>query len=249
MGIQKRRLTLIDWKSGEDHGYKRQLAHYALALMDQEKETECDICEVYLKQLAISKHMGVKRYTLTYKEASELVYGIYERVLNKSEETYHINDYCGWCKLKGHGCPEWEKVIAPAVQAVEAPPENRGRLDEILEDAEARGKFIVAFRALKSLYEKMGFEERAKEEPGSYLMTYERKGRSTIDAELFLNEVAKKMGTMRASTCITVSVEKAQEAWAKFSKDPFPVPVVEGPKIKVLKEDRKQLNEPNNAET
>lgn len=236
------RLKLKDWKTGIDHGYRYQMAHYALGLMDQEKQAQIDVEESYV---ATGK---VKRYTLKYEEAAALVNEIYEAVLDKKNRPYQINDFCSWCALKGHGCPAWEKEQALATATTDAPAILRDNMLSILNDPDKLGRFIVAFRAFTSMYEDMKFEAVAKDMiasgekiPG--LMTYDREGKSTIDSEQFLQTIVPQMGTMRSSTCITVSAKKALETWGKFSKEPFPVPVVPGPTIKVLKENRKEIKE------
>jgi hypothetical protein len=236
-GYKDVRLKLKDWKTGHDHGYSYQMAHYALGLMDQEKKDEADIEESYI---ATGK---VKRYTLKYKEAASIVNAVYDLVLDRKNQPYTRNEFCGWCKLKGNGCPEWDKEQALATAPIDTPEILRENLQDILKDPQKLGRFIIAFRAFKSLYEKLDFEGRAKEimnEGGMVagLTVYDRKGRSRIDPELFLQQVVPKIGTMRASLCMTVSVDKAQEVWEKFSKEPFPVPVEPGPPITVLKENK-----------
>lgn len=231
------RLTLLDWKTGEDHGYDRQMAHYGLGLMDREKAADIDIIKIFLK------NGKAARKTLSYEQAAEIVTGIYSLVLDKENVPHQINDYCGWCALMGHGCPAWEKEQVIATAPLEAPEILRQSLTDILADPSKRDRFIVAYRAFASLYKELGFEEAAKEDlakgqVSEHLITYDRKGKSVIDAEQFLQTIVPQMGTMRASTCLTVSVDKAKEAWEKFTKEPFPVPVVPGPTIKVLKEKR-----------
>lgn len=245
-GYNGGRLKLKDWKTGSDHGYRYQMAHYGLGLMDQEKRAEIDVEESYV---ATGK---VKRYTLKYEEAAELVNEIYEKVLDRKNQPYQINDYCGWCKLKGHGCPAWEHEQQLATSPLETGLGSnqilREPMQEVLLDPDKRDRFIVAFRAFKSLYEDLGFEDAARTDLASgrksnHLSMYDRAGRDSIDSEQFLQKVVPQMGTMRASTAVTISAKKALEAWEKFSREPFPVPVVPGPTIKVLKENRKEIKE------
>ena len=98
--------NLGDFKSGEQHNYKPQMAYYVLGTCQQEGLDSVMVHEIY------TKYFWVKSYEMTRREAQAIVDEITDNI---NKRKLHQSEYCAWCK-KRVTCP----VFISAVEKVSA---------------------------------------------------------------------------------------------------------------------------------
>ena len=98
--------NLGDFKSGEQHNYKPQMAYYVLGTCQQEGLDSVMVHEIY------TKYFWVKSYEMTRREAQAIVDEITDNI---NKRKLHQSEYCAWCK-KRVTCP----VFTSAVEKVAA---------------------------------------------------------------------------------------------------------------------------------
>jgi hypothetical protein len=99
------RLTVIDYKSGQQRDYYYQLITYALAAMQKYGEAECRVVTLYGRTEDVHEFMILK------EDAEAEVFALFDRLVEGGDPC--LCDYCGWCALNG-SC----EATAPAITAV-----------------------------------------------------------------------------------------------------------------------------------
>lgn len=107
------RLVLIDYKSGEDHGYLPQMAVYARMAMQRFGKTVCEVHELY------GRRAFDRKYDLTMVD-TDFVMDII-RAAQSPEKKPVICEFCGWCARQGD-CAETVGAIVKV--ATEYEPEH-----------------------------------------------------------------------------------------------------------------------------
>jgi CRISPR/Cas system-associated exonuclease Cas4 (RecB family) len=87
------RLTVIDYKSGQQRDYYYQLVTYALAAMQKYGEDECRVVALY------GKTETVHEFSIIREDAEAAVFGLIDRLAKGGEP--RLCDYCGWCEHNG----------------------------------------------------------------------------------------------------------------------------------------------------
>jgi len=83
--------NLGDFKSGQQHDYKAQMAYYALGTCQKEGIGSVMVHEIY------TKFFWAKVYEMTKEEAQEIVDAV---TVNIEKDVVQPNSYCGWCKQR-----------------------------------------------------------------------------------------------------------------------------------------------------
>ena len=104
-------LVVMDYKSGEDHGYLPQMAVYARMAMIRYAKATCEVHEIY----------GRTRYPKSYKlnlSETDFVLDIVKAV-NDPHKKPRLNEFCKWCVKQG-SCPETATTIMKVAAEYEA---------------------------------------------------------------------------------------------------------------------------------
>lgn len=133
-------LWIADLKSGQIRNYREQMAAYCLGLMTQHMESR------WTYHLLFCDHQEVVSETLTFRDAYEIVFGVFQNV----GQPPVANEYCGWC-AKSLTC-------SARVSAIELLDQ---RFDIILEDPDKLGQFLDKCRVLDDF--RQAAETRARE--------------------------------------------------------------------------------------
>jgi PD-(D/E)XK nuclease superfamily protein len=223
-------LWIFDWKTGDKRDYSAQLAAYALAVMDDNKgfqKVVVAVCYVDLRETEI--------YDLDYATANARVLELYERWKARKTLSPTLCHYCDWCALKG-SCEAWIRQAETALAISETLNANLRAIDNLKNSPGQLSEFLIAYDRLKKLVDD---EWRLKEAMKTHLQTGHKdehyivvdvseKEVTTeyIDPEMFLVDVVKEIGTMRAAQAISIDPVEAQKMWSGFTSEPFPIPVL-----------------------
>ena len=101
--------NLGDFKSGQQHDYKAQMAYYVLGTCQKEGIPSVRVHEIY------TKFFWAKVYDMTKEEAQEIVDAITVNIENK---VLNPNDYCAWCKQRTK-CEAFTTAVATVAKDVE----------------------------------------------------------------------------------------------------------------------------------
>lgn len=107
------RLVVMDYKSGEDHGYLLQMAVYARMAMLRFDKTICEVHEVYGRLKKINK------YDMTLTDTN-VIFDVIAGV-NAANKQPCMNEFCKWCEKQGQ-CHETTEAIVKV--ATEYEPDN-----------------------------------------------------------------------------------------------------------------------------
>lgn len=99
---QGERLVVMDYKSGEDHGYVPQMAVYARMAMIRYAKTTCEVHEVY------GRYGRASKYDLTLSD-TDFILDIIDSVNNPDKQP-RLNEFCKWCVKQGE-CHETTDAI------------------------------------------------------------------------------------------------------------------------------------------
>jgi hypothetical protein len=136
---------LADLKTGQMHGYKEQMAAYALGCMEQYQVTEWTAYLLFADQKEVVKHH------FTASEAMNIVHAVLENVGAPPTE----NDYCQWC-AKSLTCGPRVHSQELALATVEATT-----FSLVLDNPDLLGKFLTRAKVFDEFREVA--KERAKE--------------------------------------------------------------------------------------
>lgn len=107
------RLVLMDYKSGEDHGYRPQMAVYARMAMFRFGKSVCEVHELY------GRRQFDKQYDMSIAD-TDFILDIISSVNNPDKQP-SMNKFCGWCARQGD-CTETSGAIVTV--ATEYEPDN-----------------------------------------------------------------------------------------------------------------------------
>lgn len=163
--------NLGDFKSGQQHDYKAQMAYYVLGTCQQEGTDSVVVHEIY------TKYFWTKVYEMTKNEAQAIVDDITENIEKKKLQQ---SDYCGWC-IKRLTCP----VFTTAVEAVstEVTPHSSLALEN-LTTPDSINKAMVFAKRIKKWGEAVEAITRDFLEEGGELDNFKyhsRRGNTYID--------------------------------------------------------------------
>ena len=216
-GVQ---LALVDAKSGQERDYKEQMACYALALMDEQRENSCKCLVLYCDLRTRDT------YTFTYQEAEVIVFDIIGRV-NAGVEPPQENPYCSFCAKKPT-CPVW---VIPAAEALSIVEDKTFDLESLKADPIKLGEFWDRWTKARKLVEDAKLREAAlaflnidKDSiPGWETQTCN--GRESYDDEEIEEIIGliPELGMDRARSFVSINREAFELAWKAFSKKPVPV--------------------------
>jgi hypothetical protein len=226
----------IDFKTGDQRDYSAQFAAYGHALMSKAGEGHCVWLELYL-DLRVANE-----YNIPSAEAEDRVSQLHRRFLAKRREEPAANVYCDWCGARAR-CPVWLNDASKAM-AASPPPEPRTEqpvdrlvyeIERLKQDPVKLGQFYTAYRRLEKLVEDewrlkdaiFDYLQRGEEVPGFRLQR--SPVQETIEVEQVLLHCAVPMGTIRAREFLSVSIPKLRQEWAKWSREPLPVEIKQGP--------------------
>jgi len=225
----------IDFKTGDQRDYSAQFAAYGRALMAKAGESRCVWLELYL-DLRIANE-----YNIPAPEAEDRVVQLHRRFLGKRLEEPAANAYCDWCGSRAQ-CPVWLKDASKAMAASPPQPEAEQPVDRLVyeierlkQDPVKLGQFYTAYRRLEKLVEDewrlkeaiFDYLQRGEEVPGFRLQR--SPVQETVEVEQVLLRCAVPMGSIRAREFLSVSIPKLRQEWAKWSREPLPVEIKQGP--------------------
>lgn len=101
--------NLGDFKSGQQHDYKAQMAYYVLGTCQKEGIGSVMVHEIY------TKFFWAKVYEMSREEAQEVVDRI---TINIEKDFPQPNDYCGWC-VKRTECSALTTALTTVAKDVE----------------------------------------------------------------------------------------------------------------------------------
>ena len=227
------RPAIIDWKTGQERNYSAQLAVYGVGLLEERGDTEIDLHTVFVDQERVISE------TCTLDELRERVDMLVEAVRDPASP-YAINSYCGRCDLRDHGCSAWthERQL---VQGFLPDPSLslQERFAVLKQDPEKLARFIVAFRRLKNMVEKvehldqvaLGMIQGGATMPGLQKIT--RKGSESIKPSDIYGLIQKlftpTLNDEDLDLLLTVDLEQAKKLWPKYMSVRFPKTKVSNP--------------------
>jgi CRISPR/Cas system-associated exonuclease Cas4 (RecB family) len=222
-------LVVLDIKSGSQppESYRLQLTAIALAAMDEYEQESCKCVLVY------TDSGEDYAFDVTYAEAQEAIYPLFERIANHHNEPPQENDFCNWCAKKST-CPVWvtpaQSVAVMEESSLDLPTFSK---EWILASPENAAKFWTAYKKFTGLVESWEVDDKikawlgeGKAVPGWKTQT--RKGRQSVDTDKVLSLVVPEIGLAHSSKFLTVKPKELQETWAKFTSNPLPVEITEG---------------------
>lgn len=220
---------LVDWKTGQERDYWAQLSIYGLSLLEQSNYKgvpEIDLTLAFVDQ----QRAFTERFSRD--ELRKRVDAIIEAVRDPASG-YYINAYCGYCDLRGE-CPAWTAERSLVGSFFDKNLTLAERFSVLKQDPEKLGRFIVAFRRLKNMVEKveqldsvaLGMIQSGATMTG--LTTIKRKGTETIDAGRLISLI-DHLKPSELTEMLTVDLKVARELWAKnpprdISDNPIPFP-------------------------
>ena len=227
----------IDFKTGDQRDYSAQFAAYGRALMSKAGEGHCAWLELYL-DLRIANE-----YDIASAEADDRVLQLHRRFLARRREEPVANVYCDWCGARAN-CSVWlndasKAMAASPAEPAAAPEQPVDRLvyeiERLKQDPVKLGQFYTAYRRLEKLVEDewrlkeaiFDYLQRGEEVPGFRLQR--SPVQETVEVEQVLLKCAVPMGSIRAREFLSVSIPKLRQEWAKWSREPLPVEVKQGP--------------------
>jgi hypothetical protein len=221
-------LVVIDFKCGIKRDYRPQGAAYALMAMDAAGENEASVIFAYLDQKELVRH------EFTRQTAEEIVIGLLARVAEGSEPPV-ANPWCTSC-AKQTMCPalkgpamtalatvdlEMADFLGTDLSIIAADPEKAGHLAWGVKCFERVIKGIDLFGVIKTHL------EAGRIVPHFKLQS--RRGRSMIDARVWLERIAPYATLEEAADMIQVSAPAVLKFWQrKGNGRPLPVEVIEG---------------------
>ena len=116
--VHGEQITLIDYKSGEEHDYSMQMKLYARMAMDKYGVKSCYVVELY------GRKRWYKDYTLSYEDTAEVL-EVIERV-NAPDKKPQPCEKCSWCQ-HFNTC---EAVVQHVTAGVVEYNERKGAEDE-----------------------------------------------------------------------------------------------------------------------
>jgi hypothetical protein len=225
----------IDFKTGDQRDYSAQFAAYGRALMSKAGEGRCVWLELYL-DLRVANE-----YNIPSAEAEDRVLQLHRRFLARRREEPAANIYCDWCGGRGN-CPVWLNDASKAMAASPSEPKAEPPVDRLVyeierlkQDPVKLGQFYTAYRRLEKLVEDewrlkeaiFDYLQRGEEVPGFRLQR--SPVQETVEVEQVLLKCAVPMGPIRAREFLSVSIPKLRQEWAKWSREPLPVEIKQGP--------------------
>lgn len=227
----------IDFKTGDQRDYSAQFAAYGRALMSRAAEGRCVWLELYL-DLRIANE-----YDIASAQAEDRILELHRRFLARRREEPAANVYCDWCGSRA-SCPVWLNDASKAMAASPAQPETAQEqpvdrlvyeIERLKQDPVKLGQFYTAYRRLEKLVEDewrlkeaiFDYLQRGEEVPGFRLQR--SPVQETVEVEQVLLKCAVPMGSIRAREFLSVSIPKLRQEWAKWSREPLPVEIKQGP--------------------
>jgi hypothetical protein len=227
----------IDFKTGDQRDYSAQFAAYSRALMSKAGEGHCVWLELYL-DLRVANE-----YNIPSAEAEDRVLQLHRRFLAKRREQPAANIYCDWCGSRAN-CLVWLDDASKAMAASPSEPKAEQEqpvdrlvyeIERLKQDPVQLGQFYTAYRRLEKLVEDewrlkeaiFDYLQRGEEVPGFRLQR--SPVQETVEVEQVLLKCAVPMGTIRAREFLSVSIPKLRQEWAKWSREPLPVEIKQGP--------------------
>lgn len=102
------KLVVMDYKSGEDHGYLSQMAVYARMAMQVYGVAVCEVHEVY------GRYRRANHYDLSMAD-TDFVLDIAARVM-APDKTPTVCRFCGWCRHQGKCAAATEPIAKVAAE-------------------------------------------------------------------------------------------------------------------------------------
>lgn len=186
--------VLVDYKTGEERDYWAQLWIYALILCDRLGIDEIQLILIFADQ------KRTLNMTVSREQLEERVWQIVE---NKTDPRapFVINRYCDYCDLRQR-CPAWDeerKLAVPPVAELDVDVAREllmaPSFDVILANPDLLGRFIIAYKHLRTLVEKVWeIEKRAiiQIEQGTKIpgiIKIDNPGVENVDAQAFFELV------------------------------------------------------------
>ncbi len=102
------RLALLDYKSGEDHGYLPQMAVYARMAMLRFGKSVCEVHELY------GRRQFDKKYDLSLAD-TDFVMGIIAAAQGADKQPV-LCEFCGWCAEQGTCAASVDPIVRVAAE-------------------------------------------------------------------------------------------------------------------------------------
>lgn len=222
---------IIDWKTGQKRDYSGQKIGYIMAVYDNFVGAEsCTGVDAFVND------KDTHETRISWQEASTYILNLYDR-WKERKGPHTINDWCVFCSLRGK-CPAWLESAKPALKLVEDPSPLPFNVDTLKNNPAKLGAFMTAYKRLQTLVDdEWNLKDALKTHmecgeiiDGWTIVNVKGTEKQSVDPEKFLLTVVKQMGTAKAAAAIKVDVETAQERWAGFTKEPFPIEIKSEPK-------------------
>jgi CRISPR/Cas system-associated exonuclease Cas4 (RecB family) len=238
---RNREYQIVDWKTGDKNGYGPQLAAYMSAVMDAYTSSRNVTGTIVYLDL-----QETETVTLKSGQCFDLVQDLWEKWNNKDNEPHTINPYCSYCALRAN-CPAWRVQGALALDTVTElgiPTSSAlvtAKVDALKNDPTKLEEFVLAWERAKTLVEtdwKLKDALKSHMESGfkadHHILVHIKNSETvirTVNAELFLEKIARHIGNMRAAPAIKVDPDKAVEVWKDYygygDDSKFPVDIEE----------------------
>tara|TARA_R100000808_G_scaffold5748_1_gene17323 strand:- start:3510 stop:4520 length:1011 start_codon:yes stop_codon:yes gene_type:complete len=156
--------NLGDFKSGQQHDYRAQMAYYVLGTCQREGVTSVKVHEIY------TKFFWAKVYEMTKEEAQQVVDAITENI---EKDVPKPNEYCSWC-VKRIECPAFTTALVEVANDIEP---SSGFALENLDTPESVNRAMVFAKRIRKWCD--GVEGIAKDmlKDGEKLNNFEYKSR------------------------------------------------------------------------
>lgn len=225
------KVSVTDWKSGQERDYWSQLKVYAVALIESlypEPLFPAADAEIELR-LAFVDQKHLFSATYTYGELREQIDELITTIRDPGSP-YSVNEYCGYCDLRGQ-CPAWDQQRALA--NIYQNKDLEWRFSELRSDPAKLGHFIVALRKLANLVKAENLEGVAKafiqagqEVPGLALTP--KKGTESI-APSRLAKLIQSLSAEELDSLLVADLKMAKILWKQKMKGAFPATTTSEP--------------------
>jgi len=210
------KLVVMDYKSGEDHGYLPQMAVYARMAMIRFAVESCEVYELY------GRRQYPKKYDLNISD-TDFIFDIIAATKNP-EKRPCLNEFCKWCSSQGK-CPQTVGAITKVATEYEPGGEiatlpiatvktwhasqitDPGQMSMVLTVAEYIGKWADTVKAHAKAAALKGMEI-----PGYILKDGNQKREFTDITEAYN---ASGLDADEFLACCTASVSQVEKAIAR----------------------------------
>lgn len=222
--------VVVDYKTGQERDYWAQIYVYALSLCNKLGFDEVELILIFADQ------KRTFRQRVTRAQLEDRVWRIVANVENP-KAPHTINRFCDYCDLRLGNCPAWEAEKTLAFRTVAQMDEGDMSLDvetarelalapsfqTILNDPNLLGKFLIAYKRMRVLVEKVWqIEARAilQMEQGTQIpgvIKVDNPGADIVDAQKFIQLVRGDVDPNELLKIIkTVDNDMAREIFAKL---------------------------------